>query len=297
MTGSQSTTGPINLTGKKPLVDARGVQAAMGNTRRAEPAEWHRAGTWIWRDDRGESPKVTRFRKTFSLTSPATKATILASADVSYRLWINGTLVSRGPADTGRDYDTGAPGPWFDDQRDVSRFLKPGNNVIAAEVFPDSLVQSEGTFGHPGLKVDLRLTHPDQKSQIISTDKTWKTARAEDLANHNGPNGYFVDLNCEPLGWQLVAFDDSAWAHSIMSKVASRPTIPSEIAPPLEAIVPSVGVSRITPGVEVHENLGGATFSSDGGYAIKYPRVLSAYITVKVQGEKGARVWNSMPLG
>ncbi len=290
MTQSQTTTGPIDLTGKKPQVNEQGVQAAIGNTVRAKPTEWHGGGAWIWRDDQGQPPKVTRFRKTFSLSATPTQSMILASADVSYRLWINGTLVSRGPADTGRDYDTGAPGPWFDDQRDVSRFLKPGHNVIAAEVFPDSLVQSEGTLGHPGLKVDLRLIQTDQKPQMIATDETWKSAPAADLANHNGPNGYFVDLNQEPLGWQMVTFDDSHWTHAVVSAVASRPTITSELAPPLEAIFPSASVSRITAGVEVHAEHGGATFTRDGGYSGKFSRILSAYISLRVIGEKGARL-------
>ena len=286
----QPAIGPINLSGHSPLVNALGIQAAVGTNHRATPATWLPNSNWIWRNDRGSKPTVTRFRKTFTLTHSPKGGQIFASADVRYRLWVNGRLVARGPADTGRDYDTGAPGPWFDDARDISLFLHVGENVIAAEVFPESLVSSEGTTGHPGFKVALNIENSDGTRTRLFTDETWKSSIAGDLAQHNGPNGFRVDASLEPVGWQNLSYNDSGWDRSVITTDQRKANLLSELAPPLEAVVPSSGTTRVTPGVHVLDNNGSATFTQDGGYAVRYPRILSAYIALRVNGTKGGRL-------
>lgn len=212
-------------------------------------------------------------------------ASLYASAEASYRLWINGRLVSRGPADAGRDYDSGAPGPWFDDVRSVTRFLKVGHNVIAAEVFPDPLVSSEGATGHPGLKVDLHL----KEGQDVATDESWKSRVAADLAQYNGENGFRVDTELEPVGWQNPDFTDTDWPPAVLCEGERNPNLISELAPPMEAIVPPTGSTRWTDGARPFGE-SGVVFSKDGGYALRYSRVMSARIAISVLGHKGARL-------
>ena len=124
----------------------------------------------------------------------------------------------------------------------------------------------------------------------VSTDATWRSTVAEDIARHKGPNGFRIDAKIEPVGWQDVDFDDSGWHGCVAGAPMQRPTIISELAPPLEAIVPPAGTERATSGVTTSDAKGGATFSRDGGYAIHYPRVLSATIVVTVRGHAGARL-------
>ncbi len=280
------TVGPICLSGKLPSVTSEGVQAAPGTNIVPKPDGYQPIGQWIWRNDGGEKPLPTRFRKSFDLLTAPKTATLYASAEASYRLWINGRLVSRGPADAGRDYDSGAPGPWFDDVRSVAPFLKAGHNVIAAEVFPEPLVSSEGSTGHPGLKVDLHLKSDDD----VATDADWKCKVADDLAHHNGDNGYRVDAELEPVGWQNSDFKDTDWSPAMLCEGERSQNLISELAPPLEAIVPASGATRWTDGVRPFGESGGAVFSKDGGYALRYPRVMSARIAVSVLGHKGARL-------
>lgn len=287
MNSSNETIGPINLTEKASIVDQDGVQAAAGSLGLPTPDKTPRTGAWIWRKDDGKPPVPTRFRKTFSVDDRPKTVTLFASADVSYRLWINGHLVARGPADVGRDYDSGAPGPWLDDVRTVTRFLKAGKNIICAEVFPHTLVASESSTGHPGLKVDLRIQFPTRSVSVVS-DKTWKSLPAADLTAYQGENGFTVDANLEPLGWQSEKFDDSAWDPCVLDIHRRPPTLISELAPPLEAVVPAIGVERVSDGVRVQGNL--VTFTADGSYAIKYPRVLSARIAIRINGHKGSRL-------
>ena len=274
--------GPINLSGKAPVVSSDGVQAAIGTNRRACADVAPRVGDWIWAADGVVQPM--RFRKSFDLVDVPKDATVFASADVRYRLWINGHLIARGPADTGRDYDSGAPGPWFDDVRTVSRFLVKGRNTIAAEVFPTALVQSEGSTGHPGFKCDLRVG-----ANTIATDPSWRTAVAADLVGHNGPAGFRVDATLEPVGWQLPSFDDHAWGVATIDRTVRKSNLVSELAPPLEAVVPHSGFDRVSSGVVTNAS-GGARFDRDGGYSVRYPRVMSAYIALKVHGHRGTRL-------
>ncbi|MFZ4508141.1 MAG: alpha-L-rhamnosidase C-terminal domain-containing protein [Fimbriimonas sp.] len=287
LTTPDSSIGPINLTGKPPRVTAHGVEAAPGTMTLPRLNLGQPTSKWIWRDDAGASPKPTRFRKVFDLDAMPRESILRASADVSYRLWINGHLVARGPADPGRDYDTGAPGPWFDDVRTVTRFLKAGRNVIAAEVFPKNLVQSEGHIA-PGLKVLLTSTVGGKRVEV-ATDPTWRAAVAPDLANWEGENGYRVEAKLEPVGWQGLDFDDSAWGPSVSVGTERAENLVSELAPPLEAIVPPTGSVRFTDGVTPH-GLGGAIFAKDGGYAVRYPRVMSARVALRVIGKQGARL-------
>lgn len=285
---SDPSIGPINLTGKAPRVTTEGVEAAPGTMGMPVASQWKSKSAWIWRDDMGKTPVPTRFRKTFKLDNAPQEATLFASADVSYRLWINGHLVARGPADPGRDYDTPAPGPWFDDVRTVTRFLKPGNNTIAAEVFPKQLVYSEGQIA-PGLKVSLKLKSKLGEVTEVTTDSSWRTAVASDLANWEGENGYRVDATLEPVGWQGTDFDDRAWGASVVTGKGRAANLISELAPPLEAIFPAIGTARFTDGVTAH-GTAGATFAKDGGYAVRYGRVMSARIAVRVNGTRGARL-------
>ncbi|MBS1707180.1 MAG: alpha-L-rhamnosidase N-terminal domain-containing protein, partial [Armatimonadetes bacterium] len=282
------TIGPINLTGRPALVTDAGVQAPAGTTRRCQPDTDSRRGVWIWTPE-SDKAAPARFRRHFTVNGKPRSARLYASAEASYRLWINGRLVARGPADAGRDYDSSAPGPWFDDLRDVTRFMRQGDNVVAVEVFPRALVSNEGVSDRPGLKVDLHVASSQGKFSI-ATDASWKSAAAEDLRGHEGPNGFRVDLTREPVGWQSVGFDDSHWNRSVTSKDQRTPNILSDLAAPLEAVVQPVGLARLTDGVTAGAGQGAARLTKDGAYCVRFPRVLSARLAMRVQGHAGARL-------
>ena len=71
---------------------------------------------------------VFHFRNSFSLEDAPDSAIIYVSADNRYRLFVNGTEVSFGPARGTLDY-------WRYETLDISEYLVSGENVIAAEVF------------------------------------------------------------------------------------------------------------------------------------------------------------------
>jgi hypothetical protein len=65
---------------------------------------------------------------------------------------------------------------------------------------------------------------------------------------------------------------------------AGRPLAQSEIPAPMEAVYPASGTERKFGGVTAD----GTQFQSDGGYSVRFDRVLSAHIVIRVNGGDGA---------
>ena len=240
-------------------------------------------GQWIWA---ANSPDSTRFFQNIQCTAVPKSALIRVTAESSYRLYVNGTIVSRGPADVGRDYDMGPTGPWLYDVVDVRKFLKSGNNTIAAEVIAPAMVQSEGRLGMPGLWLE-----GDFDSIRFGTDATWMASPNADLSFENGKEnepvrGRGTLLTLAGLRAVNNWFDGVGpeWKPAVVMPDTARPLSQSEIPAPMEAVYPATGVERTFGGVSPD----GTEFQSDGGYSVRFDRVLSAHIVLRVNGGEGA---------
>jgi hypothetical protein len=236
----------------KVVVDADGVQAVgyhfENRCRKSTPwqARWIRvAGDQV---DRGW------FRKDVTLAEVPRRATAWVTADTKYRLWINGRLVSRGPADIGRDFAGGSTGRWFYDHRDLTPFFHKGRNVIAAEVVRGSGV----SHGQQGWLFEAQID-----AVTVKSDATWRATAVTDV-----------------YGWQSPEFDDALWPAAREVKDVWSPLVASEIPPLMEARYP---VARI-------EGLDAKVLHGDGRFRVVFDRVLSGFPTLKVKGGKGARV-------
>ena len=287
MSQPQDLRGPISPVEKLPVVGKQAVQAGSAPHAVNPNDRGPQVGKWIWSTE--SIHKAIRFRKTFTLNEAPKKVRGWIAADVRYRMWINGVLASRGPADVGRDYDSPPCGPWFEDVRDLTRFFVPGKNVIAVEVLPFAVVGNEWPLDHPGLKVDLEIEGVNKTRRVVATDSTWRCITAEDLDQAGAKNGFRFNMAAEPVGWQESDFDDVRWKAAVVTD-NQIPTLVSELAPPLEAILPSVGVTRVSRGVSANPHTGGATFSHDGSYTVQYGHILSGYVGLKVHGHDGARL-------
>ena len=98
---SIATSAPIDNPGMTVVVDAGGVQAHGFQFTNCcqKPTPWD--AQWIWLS--GEATERGWFRKEITLDTIPNNIPAWMSADMKYRLWINGKLASRGPADIGRD--------------------------------------------------------------------------------------------------------------------------------------------------------------------------------------------------
>jgi hypothetical protein len=267
--------GPVKYPGMQATVDAQGVQARGYQFQNdgAKPSPW--SAHWIWLD--GDAPATAgMFRKEITLAEAPQTVKAWLTADLKYRLYVNGRLVSRGPVDIGRDYQGGNTHRWFYDCRDLTPFFTKGTNVITAEVFRQSPIWATVSRGQPGFLFEAEITGGDGGKTSVKSDATWHS-----LAARQFPDGITFDAGKEPAGWRLTGFDDSAWPASREVKDVWETLVPSEIPPLMEAHYP---VTRIE-GLPTNKVL-----TKDGSFKVVFDRVLSAYPTLQVRGGKGAEL-------
>jgi alpha-L-rhamnosidase len=157
---------------------------------------------------------VSHFRKSFQLTDRPASFIIHVSADNRYKLFVNGVLVSLGPARSDLYH-------WKYETVDIGQHLKVGKNVIASVVW---------NFGsqRPLMQFSLRTAFIVQGNtateEIVNTNSQWKcfhdtayTAVKPELVNAYyvmGP-GERVDYNLFQKGWEQIEFNDELWLSSV----------------------------------------------------------------------------------
>ena len=273
--GDVDSRGPVEYPGMKVTVDAQGVQARGYQFQNdgAKPSPW--SAHWIWLG--GESPAVAgMFRKEITLAEVPQAVKAWLTADMKYRLYVNGRLVSRGPVDIGRDYEGGDTHRWFYDFRDLTPFFTKGTNVITAEVFRQWPIWATVSRGQPGFLFETEITGGSGGKMMVKSDTNWHS-----LAALQFPDATTFDAGKEPTGWRLAGFDDSAWPASREVKDVWETLVPSEIPPLMETRYP---VAR-TEGFPENKVL-----TNDGSFKVVFDRVLSAYATLQVRGGKGAEL-------
>jgi hypothetical protein len=148
------------------------------------------------------------FRRAFELADvPAAAAELWVSADSRYRLWVNGAFVARGPA---RCY----PHAQAVDRLDVAGLLRPGRNVIAAQVYSPGY--SHFAYVHRAAAGLLAWLVCDG-GLALATDSSWRVRRDRSFAelvprvSIYGAGVEERDLAIED-GWHELAYDDAGWA-------------------------------------------------------------------------------------
>ncbi|WP_309714886.1 alpha-L-rhamnosidase C-terminal domain-containing protein [Armatimonas sp.] len=255
--------GPIVRKAVQPKVTSDGVEAKGYKADNTAPRGRPPAGKWVWLA--GES-HATLFRKEVTVTRVPKQALAYLSADNAYRLWINGVLVARGPADIGMDYHRVPTGKYFYDTLDLAPYLKPGVNTIAAEVFFTKLIGWEGSRGQGGFFLDA--------PGITATDATWYAAPCKHWVKKGN---WHYEAAAEPDGWRESGFDVSAWSAATPVPDLWQPFVPSQIPARMEVVYPSL------PAV-----LPRWTGAGGEAFRIRWDRVLSAYLSFVVKGGKGA---------
>lgn len=255
--------GPIQYPGLNVRADAEGVcvpgYVFLDREHCLKPSPWQ--ARWIWHpamQTAGHSPISGAFRKDVTLTEEPRNVSAWMTADVKYRLWINGRLASRGPVDIGNDYAGGQTHRWFYDFRNLTPYFHKGRNVIAAEVFGRWFAGPAVSRGQRGL-----LFEAQADGQTVKSDSTWRASAEPDAA-----------------GWEQPGFDDAGWPAAEEVKDVWEPLVPSEIPPLMEARFPGARI----------EGLPNRTLEKDGEFRVAFDRVLSAYPQLRVKGGKGAKV-------
>ncbi len=295
--------GPVVNPGMTGQASAEGVQTVGYHFRPAAATATPLKASWIWldavtdassRQGSNKNALAAWFRKEIDLADGPVSVQARISADSVYRLWVNGKLVSRGPADPGNDYDPRSRWShrWLYDCRDLTAFFHKGRNAIAAEVF--SAGQPNYSLGKAGFlfEADIRSAH----SRItVATGPDWRVLPATAFSFTEGDHSYLrYDAQREPDGWRLDGFNDSGWCPASIVESVWGTLAASEIPPRMEAIYPPVGIARASDGVVLPvkplRDGGVVRLNGDGRFSVEFDRVLSAHVSLRVHGPAGAEI-------
>lgn len=204
------------------------------------------AGKWpaYWVSTPGSdgSYEVSHFRKSFFLQDTPESFVVHVSADNRYKLFVNGQMVSLGPARC--DIFN-----WNYETVDISPYLHEGRNVLAAVVWNYAALRPAAQVSYGS--TELILQGNTRAEQVVNTDSSWVciTDKAYTPCVSSQPIGYYVagpgeriDGSHYPWGWEQADYDDAHWLpvavgeHGIAKgslNYEGRYLVPSPI-PPME---------------------------------------------------------------
>lgn len=165
---------------------------------------------WVTAPDASEHDYgVYHFRKQFKLAEKPAHYRVHVSADNRYQLFVNGTMVSLGPAQ-------GDLFHWNYETIDLAPWLQSGDNTIAATVW------NYGTEG-PLAQISYRtafILQGDTKAEdavntnpswSVTSDKGYKSLKPTVLGYFVAPYGEVVNMGQTVKGWQLNGYDATGW--------------------------------------------------------------------------------------
>ncbi|MGD0754993.1 MAG: alpha-L-rhamnosidase C-terminal domain-containing protein [Bacteroidales bacterium] len=156
---------------------------------------------------------VFHFRKNFELQEKPKEFIIHISADNRYRLFVNGKAVCFGPA-------RADPEHWSFESIDIAAFLKPGKNLLAAEVWNFGELKPWAQFS---IKTAFIVQGNSPSEEIVNTDTSWKVIKDQAYspapASSKETSGQFVvvgpcdrvDASLYPWNWETAGYDDNSW--------------------------------------------------------------------------------------
>lgn len=157
---------------------------------------------------------IFHFRKSWELDSIRSKFIIHVSADNRYKLYINGHLVSLGPA-RGDLYN------WYYETVNLSPFLKYGKNTLAAVIW--NYAEFKPLAQISSGKAEFIIQGNTEVEQIVNTNDSWKClyndayspfTKGQIIGYYVAGPGERIDMRKYPWGWESTLFDDSGWEYA-----------------------------------------------------------------------------------
>lgn len=186
---------------------------------------------WLWYPcERVLQNTVILFRRQFSIASPIQRAFGWILGDSRYKLFVNGTLVQFGPAPSDPRWAEADP-------IELTPFLKPGDNVIGAQVL--YFGQGDGTWpmGKPGFILRLEIEFSHGAKQLIFSDPTWYACIATSWKPGTYKRWYLrafqeeFDARFYPYGWSTPEFKLSEdWLPAmVLHGAADKPSLATNV--------------------------------------------------------------------
>jgi len=202
---------------------------------------------------------VYLFRKSITLTGKPSSFVVHVSGDNRYKLFVNGNLVSLGPARSDLFY-------WNFETVDIAPYLTNGKNTLAAIVWNDGDDRPEGQISN---RTGFVLMGNTEKEYAVNTNNTWKCIRDKAYQPLNGIGYYtyyvagpgeLIDMNQSVQGWMANDFDDSKWFNASQNWSGASPKgvgdingwmmVPSPL-PQMERTTQRLKAVRKATGIEV----------------------------------------------
>jgi alpha-L-rhamnosidase len=235
---------------------------------------------------------VIKFKKLLNIKEDVDFADLKISADIQYRMFINGKLIQRGPANIGSDYDDHvSPRHWFYDDFTSKDAFKKGINVIAVEVSTLSKTASSTTSGHGGLIVAANVHLKSGKNIVLKTDTSWICEPSKAYL----PN-FEVDASAESADWMTRTKNDGIWDHAVVlpdSITAKWKLKQSELPQMMETRIYPVKISKI---VSVNDTVASSfpiqIKKSDTlqRFRLEFDNLYTGYLGLKIDGKAGAKL-------
>ncbi len=153
---------------------------------------------------------VYHFRKNFEIASKPVSFIIHVSGDNRYKLYVNGTLASLGPARSDLFH-------WNYETVDIAPYLRMGKNAISSVVWNDGDLRPESQIS---FRTAFILQGASATEEVINTDTSWKCAKDSSYQPLSpqlvysyyvaGP-GEFVDMRQSTNNWLTIDFNDGGW--------------------------------------------------------------------------------------
>lgn len=235
---------------------------------------------WITDSNDKEFRPAPLFRKSFDLKLKPVSARVYISGLGYYSFFINGTKVGIGTLNPGyTDFSKRVLYLTYD----VTKQLIQGENVLAAELGNGWFNNQTPTVwnynlapwrARPQLICELHVKYSNGTTEIISSDKTWKTSIGA-LQYDNLYVGSTYDARLEQTGWNQNNFDDSKWAQVKITN-SPAPLI-------LSQMMPEIGISRTFKPAALNK-------LNPSTYVYTMGENIAGVIKLKVIGKEGTKI-------
>ncbi len=241
------------------LIIALNINAQFGD--RDQNNEWD--AEWICVPDAGTNETgLYLFRKSVNLKTVPQKFEVRVSADNRYKLFVNESLVSLGPA-------LGDIKHWNYETVDLAPYLKKGANIISAEVWNEGSLRPVSQFSY---RTGFLLQGTSDETKVLNSNVLWKCIKDESYTPiSQGVHGYYaagagdkIDMNLAIKGWKSVDFNDMGWKQAKPVFESSERglgfdtrggwKLQPSIIPPMEMSVQRLVSTRRAKGVSVPRN-------------------------------------------
>ncbi len=266
----------FNADGTETIVSApeRFQTALMGRS------DWK--AVWITDSHDKDFEAAPMFRKEFGAKQGVTSAKIFMSACAYAEIRLNGEPISDAFLD---------PGYTHYDKRnlytvtEVTDLVKAGGNVLTAvlgngfynEIKPVATWNFENARWRDRARfiLEMHLTYSDGTSEVVATDKTWKTTSDGPYISNNIYSGDTYDARKEIAGWTSAGFDDSAWSAAVEAPDPS----PLLVAQKMPQIRPTEEIKPV-----------GVTSFGDTSYVFDFGINISGLCRLRISGDAGTEV-------